>query len=127
MLLLTTMSVSVMVLSPTFLVAKYVKVVYSVVVMGAVGRVYDEVDRGGRCDDNNYLTGLDLEAISEEFWWKCDRPLIVPLDIAWLRVWRRYRDQSTVGRTVGRIQGRILLLSDSDITPGSFPTLVIRS
>ena len=34
MLLLTTMSVSVTVFSPTFLVAKYVKVVYSVVVMG---------------------------------------------------------------------------------------------
>ena len=34
-LLLTTMSVSVMVFSPTFRVAKYVKVVYSVVVIGA--------------------------------------------------------------------------------------------
>ena len=49
----------------------------------------------------NYLSGLDLEPISQQLGRQCDRPLIVPLDIVGLRVCRSKSINSLKALVVG--------------------------
>ena len=49
----------------------------------------------------NYLSGLDLEPISQQLGRQCDRPLIVPLDIVGLRVCRSKSINSLKALMVG--------------------------